>query len=435
MMAQIVLLLFCAALVGCVALDLSVLYALTAGLGLFLWYGRRQGHSWKALEEMAFSGVKSVKNILLAFVLIGMLTALWRAAGTISTIICYTAGLIRPDLMVLLVFLLNCLVSFLTGTSFGTSATMGVICMSVATAMGVPPFWVGGAVLGGAFFGDRCSPVSTSALLVSTLTGTDLYDNIRRMARTAVVPFAASCLIYWLAGRPYAAGQAGVDVQGMFRNAFAVHPACLLPAAAVLLLACCRVDVKRTMAASIAVAFGVALLVQKQSPAALLAFMWSGYRASVPELAAIMNGGGVTSMIRAGAIVCIASSYSGLFQGTGLLDFLQDIVIKIGSRFSPFAAVAATAVPSCAIACNQTLAIMLTKQLCRVCEPDDTAMALDLEDSAVVMAALVPWSIAGAVPLAAIGAPISCMGAACFLYLLPLWRLVSSRKPALSKTE
>jgi NhaC family Na+:H+ antiporter len=113
---------------------------------------------------MTWSGISTVKNILIVFLLIGMISAVWRASGTIPMIIYTAGGFIRPAAFLVITFLLNCLLSILTGTSFGTSATMGVICMSIGTAMGMNPVYMGGAILGGAFFGDRCSPMSTSAL-------------------------------------------------------------------------------------------------------------------------------------------------------------------------------------------------------------------------------------------------------------------------------
>ena len=169
---------FCALLLACVALELSILYALAGGLVLFLLYGKWKGYAWRELAQMSLSGIKTVKNILITFLLIGMLTALWRDAGTIPVIVCYATQLIRPSLFLVMVFLLNCGVSLLTGTSFGTAATMGMDLLLV-----------GGAMLSGVYFGDRCSPVSTSALLVSELTKTNIFRNIKNMIRSALVPF------------------------------------------------------------------------------------------------------------------------------------------------------------------------------------------------------------------------------------------------------
>lgn len=108
--------------------------------------------------------------------------------------------------------LLLCVISLLTavwracGSIFGSAATIGVICMTMADSMGIPSIYTGGAILAGIFFGDRCSPVSTSALLVSELTKTDLFSNIRNMLRSALVPFALSCIIYTVLGWTLHAG-------------------------------------------------------------------------------------------------------------------------------------------------------------------------------------------------------------------------------------
>ena len=171
-METITLILFALILTACLLLKLPTLYALFAGLILFCAYALKKGNSPKQIVSMLCTGVLTAKNILIVFVLIGMMTALWRACGTIPYIICHAAKLLRPEIILLVSFLLCCGISVLTGTSFGTSATIGVICMSMGISAGTSPLLLGGAILSGAFFGDRCSPFSTSALLVSELTKT-----------------------------------------------------------------------------------------------------------------------------------------------------------------------------------------------------------------------------------------------------------------------
>ncbi len=347
MLEALTLAAFCGGLALCVALGQSILYALTFGLVLFLLYGRRRGFSWGALLGSALSGVKTVRNILFIFLLIGMLTALWRAGGTIPAIVCAAGALIRPEVFYLLSFLLNCGVSVLTGTSFGTAATMGVVCMTMARTMGLSPMLVGGAILAGAFFGDRWSPVSTSALLICQLTETSIFDNLKGMCATVALP-------------------------QLFR---------------LLLL---------------------------------------GYHSGDPAVAAMLDGGGILSMVRCGAIVCLSSTYVGIFQKTGLLAGAKGAVERLAQAATPFTAILCTAGVASVIACNQTLVIMLTHQLCGDLAPDRRRFALDLEDSVVVLAPLVPWSLAGAVPLSSVDAPERSVLAACFLYLLPLTRLLGS---------
>lgn len=422
-MELMVLSLFCGGLLACILLDLSILYALGAGLGMFLLYGKGKGFSWKELAGMALSGIRTVKNILIAFVLIGMLTALWRDAGTISVIVCYAARLIRPSIFVLMTFLLNCLVSVLTGTAFGTAATMGVICATMGAALGVDPALVGGAVLGGAYFGDRCSPVSTSALLVAELTGTSIFSNIKNMVRSALVPFLLTCAVYAVVGLSAGRGGDLPDLQVIFAREFVLSWTALLPAAVILALSLMQVNVKKAMAASILTALPIAVLVQGTSVGELPRLLLLGYQAADGEVAAMLNGGGIVSMVRVGMIITISSSYSGIFQKTGLLDGAKRIVHNLARRTTGYTAALVTSVIASVIACNQTLSIMLTHQLCRETQPDESRLALTLEDTAVVVAPLVPWSIAGAVPLSTIGAPVTALLWTCFLYLLPLWQL------------
>ena len=183
----IAILLFSLSLIVCLLLNFSVVYALIIGYIIFISYGLIKGYSLKVLIKKSFEGIMTVKNILLVFILIGMITALWRASGTIAFIVYIGSKLISPSILIFLTFLFCAVLSVLIGTSLGTAATMGVICASIGKAMGINPYYVGGAVLSGIYFGDRCSPMSTSALLITELTKTNLYTNIKLMIKTSVL--------------------------------------------------------------------------------------------------------------------------------------------------------------------------------------------------------------------------------------------------------
>jgi NhaC family Na+:H+ antiporter len=364
---------------------------------------------------MVASGIKTVRGILIVFLLIGILTAVWRTSGTIPVIISLAMRLVQPHLMILLAFLLNCVVSVLTGTAFGTAATMGVICMTMAASMGINPVLMGGAILSGVFFGDRCSPISTSALLVAQLTHANIFTNIRNMLRTAAIPFALTCATYGVAGVLLSARSGNVNVGAIFSREFDMRWFMVTPAVLMLVLAVAKIDVKIAMSASIVTAVAMSYFVQGVGPASLGWEIVFGYSARTHQVGALLNGGGIVSMLTVGAIVCLSSAYAGIFEGAAG-DFVGTLV---------------TSVVAAMVACNQTLAIMLTNQLCddvaaTAAESERERKALNLEDSVVVVSPLIPWSIAGAVPLGSAGAPLVSVIAACFLYLLPLSRLVFS---------
>lgn len=428
-MENLVLGLFTGLLLLCVFLKQPVLTALLAGLALFSVYSLRKGFHVREVLTMWWNGIRTTRNILVTFSIIGFLTALWRADGTIPAIVCYASGLIHPSVILLLTFLLCSMLSFLMGTSFGTAATMGLICMTIADSMGVNPLMTSGAVLSGAMFGDRWSPVSTSALLTCELTKTDLYRNLKNMAKTALLPFFLSGALYFLLGFFVNASGEAVDTASLFSEHFDISWPMLLPAAAIPVLAAFRTPVKRTLLTSLALSAACCLLFQKETPAAILRYMIFGFHAEDADLARVIDGGGFVSMIYVLMIVMIGSCYSGIFEKTGLLRGLQENFRKLSEKKSPFLATFAAALISSVISCNQTLAIMLTWEICEPFADDPDRMALDIEDTAVLIPALIPWSIANNAQITFIGGP-SAAGAvpfAFYLYLLPLFRLAADR--------
>lgn len=413
--------LFCASLLLCVLTGRSILYALALGLVIFLLYGRSKGFRWKELGQTVFESVRAVRNILMTFILIGILTALWRAAGTIPVIVCWAARILRPSLFLVMTFLMNCLVSFLTGTALGTAATMGVICSSIAAAMQIDIALVGGAVLSGIYFGDRCSPMSTSALLVADLTRTNLFHNIRAMIRSANIPFCAVCAIYTGLGALGIQTKAVPNLEALFCREFQLHWVEVLPAVIVLGMSLLRIDVKATMAASSLSAVLICVFMQHTAVSALPRLVWEGYRASNQEVALWIDGGGILAMAKVMAIVCLSTAYSGIFQKTELLARAKYGICALSRRIGPYTTTLCTAIAVGLLTCNQAMTIIMTYQLCDEAEDNKNALALHLEDTAVIVAPLIPWSIACAVPLASINGSPACVLFAFFLYLLPIW--------------
>lgn len=413
--------LFVLSLAICLVGHFSILAALVFGLFCFGGYALYQGHSLAQVGRMLWEGAFKVKLILLIFVFIGLLTAAWRASGTISYIIVQGVELIAPRYFVLCTFLLCSVVSFLTGTSFGTAGTVGVICMMLSDALGLDPLLSGGAILSGIFFGDRASPMSSSAQLVCVLTGTDIYANIRAMMRSALLPFLVSCFLYTILAAPANGTMAAGELTAVFQSAFSLHWLSALPAVLILVLALCHVPVLIAMAASVIAAIFLALTLEGVGLGQLAHWLLTGYASADPALAALLNGGGLSAMLSVSAIVLISSSYSGIFLHTPLLSGLQTQIKRLARPCTPFGAAVITAFCASAISCNQTLATTLTHQLCGDLFPTPQARMLALEDTVIVIAALIPWSIAGAVPIAAIGATGGCLFYAFYLYLIPLW--------------
>ena len=428
MLELVVLGAFCVQLIAFVAAGVQVIVPLGVGFAIFVGYGLARGHRLGKLMGMALSGISTARGVIESFVLIGILTALWRASGTIAQIVILATPLVTPAAAPLASFALTSLMSFLMGTAFGTAATMGVVCMTMAHAMGANALLCGGAVLAGAYFGDRCSPMSSSSLLVRSITHTTLGGNFRAMMRSALVPLAITAVAYAVGGLLLAPAGAtsAAGVTDALASYFDQGPVALLPVIPVLVLPLLRVGMKRSMAASILLAMLVCVLVRGIAPADLARAALLGYVPGDAAVAQLMSGGGIVSMASVTAIVCLSSSYAGLFEGTGLLDGVRSHVDGLARALTPFGAVLAVVVPASMVACNQTLGTMLAHELCAGVEDSDRELALDLEDSAVVISPLVPWSAACNAVVTMCAAPATCWLAAFYLWLIPLWHLAAS---------
>ena len=418
----IAILLFSVSLIFCLLLNFSVVYALIVGYIIFITYGLIKGYDLKVLVKKSFEGVLTVKNILLVFILIGMITALWRASGTIAFIVYMGSKLISPSILILLTFLLCSILSFLIGTSLGTAATMGVISVSIGKAMGINPYYLGGAVLSGIYFGDRCSPMSTSALLITELTKTNLYTNIKLMLKTSIIPFIATCLFYLFLGLKSSTSPVSIDATNIFKENYNLNIVVIVPAILIIILSLFKVNVKKTMLLSIFISFIIAMFFQKESVTSLINYCVYGFHHSNEKLNSMMKGGGILSMLNVGLIVAISSSYSGIFKETKMLVLMKKYLKEFSKKTSNYFVIFLSSIISGDIACNQSLGTILTYELCEELEEKQN-MAIILENTIVLLAGLIPWNIAMAVPLKTVDIGLMSGLFAFYLYFLPLWNL------------
>ncbi|NJL48569.1 MAG: Na+/H+ antiporter NhaC family protein [Leptolyngbyaceae cyanobacterium SM2_5_2] len=393
-------------------------------VGLYWWRGMAPAQ----LVAMLGRGARQSFGVLSILLLIGGLTAAWMAAGTVATLVYYGLQLIQPRLFILSAFVLTGAVSILIGTSFGTVGTIGLALMIMARGGGVSPPWVAGAIIAGAYVGDRCSPLSSSAYLVATLTETNLYANLRVMATTAMVPWLLSAGIYLVASwqHPLVVGDQGfwTDIP----TAFSLHWVTLLPAVLIFGLVALRVPVKLTLLLSLGLASGIAIGWQGYSPRQLGSFLIFGFElGSSTELADILRGGGIWPMAKVGLLVMVSTALAGLLAETETLSALQNWLKTLRPGRPLLVGTLATSLASAAYGCTQTMAILLTYQLTqpsyRQAHLSAQRQAIDLENTAVVLSPLIPWNIAGLIPATLLMVNAEFIPFAVYLYLLPLWEL------------
>ncbi|MDO4787147.1 MAG: Na+/H+ antiporter NhaC family protein [Fretibacterium sp.] len=255
---------FAGTMIASLVCGFSMLWALSAGFLGFMGVGVCRGFAVSELLRMSWEGMRASLIVIRVMLTIGVLTGLWRSAGTFAVLTAWGLQLITPSMFVLAAFLLSCALSYAIGTSFGAAGTLGVALMTLARSGGVNELVVGGAILSGIYFGDRASPASSCANLVAALTGTELYDNVRLMMRTAFVPFLIALGFYLvLSLNNPMLGTENPALTSMNLD-FNMSPWAVLPAVLMLALPPLKVKIFHTFLASIACAFLCTLLLQGQ---------------------------------------------------------------------------------------------------------------------------------------------------------------------------
>ncbi len=409
--------------------NISILIPLIIGMIAFSLSALHRGHKIKNVIIMILKGMKKSLALMPIFALIGIITALWRASGTIPFLVYYGTKLMNPDYFILFAFLLSCLVSFALGTSFGTIGTIGVVLIVLAKGGGVNTSAAAGAIISGAFFGDRCSPVSSSAILVAAVTDTDLYSNVKKMMVTGAVPFVVTVIIYLFMSKSNPVQITDSTLLNDISSSFSLSYITVLPAVIIFILALLKKSVKMSLFFSIAAAFVICLYVQKMYFSEVILTMIFGFTLkSGGTLSDIISGGGLLSMLNVALIVVIASSYSGIFEETGMLNDIQGLLKKMSEKTGIYLTTAFTSLVTGAFCCNQTLPVLLTYQLMNKIYDEKGLtkedIAIDIENTVILTAELFPWSIAIAVPLATLSVDAGSILYAVYLYLVPLINII-----------
>ena len=421
---------FLAAMIACVIVDISTLWALGLGIALFAVLGLKRGFSVKQMACFAWNEGKKLVTLLIIFMMIGSLTGLWRSGGTIAWCIYYGTQIIRPKLFILVAFCLTCVLSYALGTSFGVCGTAGIILMALARSGGVSVPLTAGTVLAGAYFGDRCSPASSSALLVAAVTKTKQYDNVKMMHKTALLPMTLSLAAYGVLSCRNPLGTLDDVLLTEMGNTFSLGFWAVLPAIIMLILPLCKVPIRWALTASSLAAFIVSVAVQKLPVGETVLVALRGYHGQ-GTLAEILSGGGVLSMLSCAVTVMTTGLLAGLLEGLHVFDGVKDKLDNITEKIGLFPTMLFTSTAAAALFCNQSIAVMMGESFlrdsyhARNISPEEEA--IDLENSGIITAPLIPWNIAGSIPIAMMGSDARAIPYAILLYLIPICYLFTKR--------
>lgn len=405
-------------------------WPLIAGTVLALALALRKGFALRELGTAALGGVKATLIPIYILVLVACLIGVWKLSGTVPAMVYYGLGVTSPRFLVPIGFILALAMSMLLGTSVGTYSTLGVAIMGMAHGVGAPLPMVAGALVSGALFGDRSSPLAGSLNLNIAMTGSDLRRVLTALAPTGITAAVISLAGYLAFGIGPAvdATAAGSAMREAITTHFVITPWLLVPPILVLGLAFFRVPVKWALGLGIAVGVVLCVAVAGTSLIEPLRAALYGYssHAGDPALDKVFSGGGLLPMWRQFALLLVAGAFSGIMEKSGMLSVVFAGLVNGKKR--PLALVSSTMLVSTGVAlvaANQALPIIITGRMLRptyeAAGLSPVLLSRSLADSGTVLSGVIPWNLMGILAAAALGVPVRAfLPFAFFALLLPL---------------
>jgi NhaC family Na+:H+ antiporter len=384
--------------------------------------GLRLGHSWKDLEAGIVHGISLSMNAVLILLIVGALIGSWILAGVVPTMVYYGLQLLTPTVFFPSACVLCALVSLATGSSWTTAGTVGVALIGIAAAQNLNVGLAAGAVVSGAYFGDKMSPLSDTTNLAPAMAGTELFTHIRHMLWTTTPSLLIALILFTAIGLTTAAPHdtAAVNaIRASIGDSFAIGPHLLLPVVLVLILVVRRVPA--TLALMVGTLTGCVFAVVFQpeavttlaaSPdiprwAALIKGCWqtlaTGFALTSGNAALddLLSRGGMASMLNTVWLILAAMTFGAVMEKTGMLGRIAEAILgAVRGTGSLIAATLATSIGMNILASDQYMAIVLPGRMFRAeftrrkLAPQNLSRCL--EDAGTLTSPLVPWNTCGA---------------------------------------
>lgn len=399
------------------------LLLLVAGIAAFLAF--RVGVTWdEIMEEVCLKIAKGMPAILI-LVSVGALVGTWMAAGTIPLMIYYGVQLVDPQWMLVTSFLITAVVSVVTGTSWGSVATMGVALMGIASTLGVSLPATAGAVIAGSYFGDKISPLSDTTNLAPIAAGSTLYEHIFHMFYTTIPATIISLIVYGFIGMNAdtsvsVSSESVTKMLNQLDSMYSWNIMLVIPVVLVLASSVLKWPTIPVMMGSTVVAGIEAIVLQGISLKNVLASTVSGFNVKMIaapgfdaatctiEVTKLLNRGGMNSIMSTTLLVFCAFVFAAIMSRAGFLDVVLQKILSVAK--STGALVSAT-VASCLVMAlttgNSYLSILVPGEMFRDAYKARGLAAKNLsrtlEDAGTVFVPLVPWSAAGAYMTSCLG--------------------------------
>lgn len=376
--------------------------------------GLKCGFSWQNIQNGMVRGITNALPATIILIIVGIMIGVWILAGVVPTLIFYGLTILSPAIFLPATVIICALTSLATGTSWGTTGTIGVALMGVGAGLGFPLPLVAGAVLSGAYFGDKMSPLSDTTNMAPALAGTDLFTHIKHMSYTTGVAISLTLVIEIVIGLQYGSGEGDVEristMLALLDENFTINIVMILPP--IIVMAVSFKKMPAIPGITLGVLAGVILAVGLQGAQfdTIVNAAFNGFESVTgnEDVDSLLSRGGMNSMMYTISLVIVAMMFGGVMERTNQLKTIADKVLALAkSTGSLILSTALTCIGANMVLCDQYMAIVMGARSYaqayrdRGIAPENLSRAV--EDSATVTACLIPWNSGGAYQAATLG--------------------------------
>ncbi|MDD4708339.1 MAG: Na+/H+ antiporter NhaC [Bacillota bacterium] len=295
----------------------------------------RAGYKWNDIQDGIIDGIKMSMQAILILMIVGMLIGVWILAGVVPTMIYYGLKILSPGIFLVATCLICAIVSLATGSSWTTAGTVGVALIGVGMGLGMPMPMVAGAIISGAYFGDKMSPLSDTTNLAPAMAGADLFDHVKHMIKTTGPSLVIALILYGIIGARYAGKE--LDIAGInqllegLADQFAINPLLFIPPLVVILMVVFKVPAIPGLIGGVVLGSIFAAIFQGAGMGAIIEASHYGFvsETGIVEIDDLLTRGGLDSMMWTVSLIMIAMSFGGVLEKTGMLNALLEKVLKV----------------------------------------------------------------------------------------------------------
>lgn len=394
-------------------------------LGIFI-FSVKKFKTLKNTLDIAIAGTKKSYLLVFIFALLGALSASWFISGTIPALIYYGIKIINPNYFYVFSFLITSLFSFLIGSSFGTVGTIGLVMVSLARGIGLDIYIVAGSIISGAYFGDRGSPMSSSANFVAILTETEIYSNVKGMFKASILPYLITLSLYFYLGKNIEPKFIENNILTLLNQNFYLDFLVFIPMIYLVIMCLLKKNIRHTILVSIFLSLIIGWFLQNYEDKNFIKVLIYGFKLPIEnELYNVIRGGGIFSMGTAMVMALLSCGLVNIVDKLGILKLVSEKIGVVKSEWKIYLYTIVVAILTATISCSQSTSILLTSQIMKKIYKKNgftkELLALDIENSSVVLSSLIPWNIAIAVPALMLDiSAVKIIPYSLYLFILPV---------------